>query len=46
LIAGIYGMNFANMPELHYRWGYFIVLGFMAFSMLGLFVYFKRKDWI
>lgn len=46
LIAGVYGMNFLNMPELHYRSGYFVVLGLMAFSMLGLFVYFKRKDWI
>jgi magnesium transporter len=46
LIAGIYGMNFIDMPELHYRLGYFVVLGIMAFSMVGLFVYFKRKDWI
>jgi magnesium transporter len=46
LIAGIYGMNFADMPELHYRSGYFIAVGVMALSMLGLFVYFRRKDWI
>lgn len=46
LIAGIYGMNFVDMPELHYRSGYFIVLGIMGISMLGLFIYFKRKDWI
>lgn len=30
LVAGIYGMNFDYIPELHYRWGYFIVIGFMA----------------
>lgn len=46
LIAGVYGMNFVDMPELHYRSGYFLVLGIMASSMLGFFVYFKRKGWI
>ncbi|MFA5368371.1 MAG: magnesium/cobalt transporter CorA, partial [Dehalococcoidia bacterium] len=30
LLAGVYGMNFENMPELNWRWGYFAVIGFMA----------------
>ncbi|MDO8971732.1 MAG: CorA family divalent cation transporter, partial [Saprospiraceae bacterium] len=45
-IAGIYGMNFDNMPELQWRYGYFIVLGGMFCAMLGMLVYFKRKHWI
>ncbi|MBM3949383.1 MAG: magnesium/cobalt transporter CorA [SAR202 cluster bacterium] len=36
LVASIYGMNFDNMPELHWQWGYYAVLGFMAF--LGLLI--------
>src|SRR5690606_946006 len=35
LIAGIYGMNFDNMPELHWRYGYFAVLGVMV-ALLGV----------
>jgi len=46
LIAGVYGMNFTNMPELHSRYGYFIVLGIMAATMMGLAMYFRRKDWL
>jgi len=46
LIAGIYGMNFNNMPELRSRYGYFIVLGIMAATMLALAGYFKRKNWL
>jgi len=42
-IAGIYGMNFKFMPELEWRYGYFIVLGAMAVISLGLFVYFKKR---
>lgn len=45
-IAGIYGMNFEYMPELHWRYGYFFVLGFMFFVMVGMLIYFKRKRWI
>jgi magnesium transporter len=36
MVAGIYGMNFDNVPELHYHWGYFIVLGSMAVVVFGL----------
>ena len=45
-IAGVYGMNFENMPELKTRNGYFVVLGVMAFVTAGLLVYFWRKGWI
>ncbi len=46
LIAGIYGMNFDNMPELKSRYGYFITLGAMFFVTVGLLFYFWRKGWI
>ncbi|MET3292616.1 UNVERIFIED_CONTAM: magnesium transporter [Brevibacillus sp. OAP136] len=46
IVTGIYGMNFTNMPELHTRYGYFIVLGFMFFLALGMYLYFKKKDWL
>jgi magnesium transporter len=46
LIAGIYGMNFVYMPELHTRYGYFIVLAVMAVLTGGLVWYFKRIKWL
>ena len=46
LVAGIYGMNFANMPELRTEIGYFVVLGFMAVVAIGLWVYFARRGFI
>lgn len=45
-ICSIYGMNFTNMPELHYRWGYPTVLAVMAFIAVGMLFYFHRKKWI
>ena len=45
-VAGLYGMNFDNMPELHWRWGYFFALGFMFIAALGMLAYFKRKGWL
>ena len=45
-IAGVYGMNFENMPELSYKYGYFILLGAMALLILGMIFYFKRKKWL
>jgi magnesium transporter len=45
-IAGIYGMNFKNMPELDTSYGYFIVLGLIAVLCLLLFVRFKRAKWL
>jgi magnesium transporter len=40
-----YGMNFANMPEVHYRHSYWIILGLTAGTTLLTFYYFKRKHW-
>ena len=45
-IAGIYGMNFAAMPELQWRLGYVWALGVMFGLGLVLFAYFRRKHWI
>lgn len=45
-IAGIYGMNFENMPELKSRYGYFIVLGVIAVLCGILFIRFKRAKWL
>jgi magnesium transporter len=45
-IAGIYGMNFENMPELRTRNGYFILLGVMASLMLSMLAIFKSRKWI
>jgi magnesium transporter len=45
-IAGIYGMNFANMPELKTDYGYFIVLGVIAVLCVGLFFRFKKARWL
>ncbi|HEX2253398.1 MAG TPA: magnesium/cobalt transporter CorA [Thermoanaerobaculia bacterium] len=44
-IAGVYGMNFARMPELHWRWGYPASLGMMAVVAAALVYYFRRKGW-
>jgi magnesium transporter len=46
LIAGIYGMNFDHMPELHWRFGYAYALGLMAVSMILLYRMFKKRDWL
>ncbi len=46
VIAGIYGMNFKNMPELETQYGYFVALGFMALIVIGLLGYFWWKGWI
>jgi magnesium transporter len=46
MVAGIYGMNFDNMPELHWHYGYPIVLGGIAIVCLGLFRAFKRNGWL
>jgi magnesium transporter len=46
LIAGIYGMNFRDMPELSWRFGYPLALGTMLVSGVILYVVFKRRDWL
>lgn len=45
-LTGLYGMNFDVIPELHYRYGYFVLLGAMALLTAGTLVYFRRKGWI
>ena len=45
-IAGVYGMNFDFMPELHWRYGYFLVWGIMLAVTGGMLVYFRRRRWI
>lgn len=45
-IAGVYGMNFINMPELTWRYGYFIVLGVMTFIGVNMLLYFKKRGWL
>ena len=46
LIGSVYGMNFSNMPELHFGWGYPAALGLMVSLSLGLFVVFKKNNWL
>ncbi len=45
-IAGIYGMNFDHMPELHTENGYYYVWGVMIVLFIGMMVYFKKKSWL
>lgn len=44
-IAGIYGMNFDNMPELHHKNGYYFTLGLMLLIVIITFIYMRRKRW-
>ncbi len=46
LIAGIYGMNFKNIPELDWIYGYPTAIGLMIISFIVAIAYFKRKKWI
>ena len=45
-IAGVYGMNFDFMPELHWRYGYFAVLGLIVLVCAGLWLRFRRIGWL
>jgi magnesium transporter len=45
-IAGVYGMNFENMPELKTQYGYYFTLGLMIIVAIGLLLFFWRKGWI
>jgi magnesium transporter len=45
-IAGIYGMNFDIMPELRWKYGYYVVVGVMVTICVGLYVRFKRSGWL
>jgi magnesium transporter len=44
-VAGVYGMNFDNIPELHWQWGYPAVWGVMVVMGLIMFLYMKSKKW-
>jgi magnesium transporter len=44
-IVGVYGMNFDNMPELHWHYGYYEVWGLMIAMVLGMFAFFRYKKW-
>jgi magnesium transporter len=45
-IAGIYGMNFEYIPELQYKYSYFILWGVMIVLFIGMLIYFKRRKWL
>src|SRR5215510_5387802 len=45
-IAGVYGMNFENMPELHSRYGYFGAWALMILVAVGMLIFFWRRGWI
>jgi len=46
LVAGIYGMNFKNMPELESSWGYPMVYAVMLAISAVMLIYFRRKKWL
>lgn len=46
LIASVYGMNFMHMPELKWMFGYPFALSLMFGSILGIYIYFKRRGWL
>jgi magnesium transporter len=46
LMAGVWGMNFEDMPELHKPWGYPVALGSMAVVAAGLYWWLKRVEWL
>lgn len=45
-IAGIYGTNFDNVPELHYKYSYHIMWGVMIVVAIAMLLYFKNKKWL
>jgi magnesium transporter len=45
-IVGVYGMNFENMPELKWKYGYFVVWGIMITTLFGMIYYFKKQKWL
>lgn len=46
VITGVYGMNFANMPELASPWGYPMVIGGMVLLEAGLVLWFRKRGWL
>jgi magnesium transporter len=45
-VAGIYGMNFQNMPELKWEYGYYAVVGLIVLAVIGLYAGFRRSGWL
>jgi len=45
-VVGIYGMNFKFIPELQYKYSYFVVWLFIVFIVIGMVAYFKKKKWL
>ncbi|MCO6494283.1 MAG: magnesium/cobalt transporter CorA [Bacteroidetes bacterium] len=45
-IVGVYGMNFHNMPELEWRYGYYMIWCLMSLIVIGMLLFFKRKKWL
>ncbi|GAA2980707.1 magnesium/cobalt transporter CorA [Streptomyces fulvorobeus] len=46
MVAGVYGMNFDHMPELHWPWTYPAVIALMGCAVVGLYRLFKRRGWL
>lgn len=45
-VVGLYGMNFRNMPEIEWEYGYYSVLVIMVIMVVGMLTYFRKKKWI
>jgi len=45
-IVGVYGMNFRNMPELEWEYGYYVCLLFMLIIAIGMILYFRLRKWL
>lgn len=45
-IAGVYGTNFENLPEIHFKYSYFIMWGVIISVAIGMLIYFKKKRWL
>jgi magnesium transporter len=45
-VVGLYGMNFRNMPEIEWEYGYYSVLVVMVIMVLGMLIFFRKKKWI
>jgi magnesium transporter len=46
MIAGVYGMNFEHMPEIKFRYGYYLILAVMFLACGTLFRQFKKSGWL
>ncbi|CAM5676169.1 magnesium transporter CorA [Streptomyces purpurascens] len=46
MVCGVYGMNFEHMPELHWRYGYGMVIGVISVACVTLYRAFRRSGWL